>query len=451
MKNVRLLLHAWPLALLLVVAFAGPASARVLADSTLSDGWKLANGLEVRVRHVPGACGVAISLGYRAGKLYEPVGRAGIASLLAELENSSPAGDIPERSREEMGSLRPLGWGVQTNDHLVVITEIAAVSRFPGVLRQVATRMRDVRPTQADLDRARAVVRADFGQRQFGRPELTLYYRARDLALGLPDDQLLRRAAAGELDGLTLKEATSLLGTLYVPSNACLAITGNLENVDVRTLVEREFGSIPGGSAQPEKASPVLKPFDRVMGFADLVRPVGVLGLIAPALEDSLHPAFYLAMLVSGPFISNKLGHPAPPLSRRFQYSLLDEPDLVRFYPDPGPQDRETKPIHEQMAYLVDQLSEAQLQREALESVRNNVSWLIGGAIPKSVKEQMGHQPGALGTLATGMASRALWKGDAFWDTYLQRFENTTLGHSVFANWMVAPEHQGVLLLVPKP
>lgn len=451
MTSPRFLRHAWMFALLLAASVPGRAFAEVLPDSTVSDGWKLANGLEVRVRHVPGAVGVSISVGYRAGKLYEPARREGLAALLAELINSAPAGEVPERSREEMNSLRPFGWGVQTNDHVVVITENAAVPQFPGVLRQVATRMRGVRPTKADLDAALAVVRADLGARRFGRPDLALYYRSRDLAFGSTDEQILHRAAGRDLDGLTVDEAVAELRRLYVPANACLSIAGNLENIDVRAIVEHEFGAIAGGTAQPELPSPSLTPFERALSFAGLGRPISAMGIIAPAVEDTLHPSFYLGMVLCGPFISSKLGAPLSPLTRRFQYSLFDEPDLVRFYLEPAAGDREPATVRAQFESLVDQLAEAVLERDAFESVRRSLVWLLGGDLLPSVREQMKRQPAALGTLSSGMATRALWKGDEFWSVYRKRFETTTVGHSAFRPWLTDPKHQGVLLLLPKP
>jgi len=60
-----------------LAAVAAPAHAGMLADSTVTDAWRLPNGLEVRTRQVPGAVGVAVTLAFRAGSGYEPAGREG--------------------------------------------------------------------------------------------------------------------------------------------------------------------------------------------------------------------------------------------------------------------------------------------------------------------------------------------------------------------------------------
>ena len=94
------------LAVLLLASFPGSVRAIALPDSTAAESWRLANGLEVRVRYVPGAVGVATTMAYRAGSAYEPAAREGLANLLAEIQFTAAAGDVPERTREEMDSLR---------------------------------------------------------------------------------------------------------------------------------------------------------------------------------------------------------------------------------------------------------------------------------------------------------------------------------------------------------
>lgn len=451
MSSPRFLRRALTFALPLLMLFARPATAGLMADSTMFDRWTLANGLEVRARHVPGASGVAIVVAYRAGTAYEPVGREGMSQLLAELQFHAAAGDIPERTREEMNSLRPLGWGVQVNDRLVTLTEIAAPDRYVGVLHQVASRMRAVKPTAEDLVQASNDVRSDLGQRHFGRADLALYYRVRELARGANDEQLVRLSSGSGLKAVTPKEVAAELQKLYVPANASLAIAGDFGEVNVRALVEREFGSIPGGAPQPEAPATALHAGLRATSFPGIELPVGVLGVIAPAIEDSLHPAFYLSMVITGPGFTNALGRPAAPLTSRFQYSIYDEPDLVRFYPSLPPRETQPAALGTQLSAVLNTLAESTLERDVFEKVRRSVVWLLGGDMTKSVLDQMHKQPGALGTLANGMASRALWKGDDFWDEYRTRFMTTNRGHSTFYNWLNDPQHHAGLLFTPKP
>jgi len=433
-----------------MLAMATLARAEMLPDSTATDAWRLSNGLEVRVHHVPRAAGVAIVVAYRAGSAYEPAGAEGLSELLAQLQFTGPAGDIPARTREEMDSLRPLGWGLRTNAQLVVMTEIASSDHFPGVLRQVATRMKGVGVTDADLKASLATVRRDLATRGFGRPELGLYYRVRDLAHGLDDAAILHRSSGHGLDGATLKVVSARLHAMYVPANASLGLAGDFSQIDVRALVEQEFGSIPGGTAQAEVAARPLRPGTRSALWPGLEHPLGVVGIFAPALEDSLHPAFFLGALLMGGWFRDQMGPPRAPLVSRFQYSLLDEPDLLRLYPTPSEQETDAGALSAVVNRGLDQVSGINASREQIEAMRFNVDWLLGGLIPPGVLQQCHTQTGALGTLASSMATRALWHGDGFWDAYRARFEHTLLGHNAFTEWMQSPAHQIALLFRAK-
>src|SRR5438093_1542124 len=202
-------------ALALSVTLALPRAARAetgpvtLPDSTVCESWLLPNGLGVTTRHVPRTSAVSITVAYRIGNAGDPTGREGLARLLAEAAFTAAAGEIPERTRDEMESLRPLGWNLEVGTRSTLLTEIASPAQLPVALRP--------------------------GLRQITR--------------------------------------------------------------------------------------------------SDLASPLGVVGIIAPALTDTAHPEFYLNALVIGSLCKDQWDPPAPPLTTRFKYSALDDPDLVRIYP----------------------------------------------------------------------------------------------------------------------
>jgi hypothetical protein len=426
------------------------AAAEMLPDTTTLEGWRLANGLEVRVRNVSGATGISIATAYRAGTLYDTPGHEGMADLLTELQFMCAAGDVPERNREEMDSLRPLGWTMRTTPHVAVFMEVASLQQFPGVLRQVAARMRGVTVTEATLGAAVIEVKRDLGSRFLGRPELTLYHYPRALALGLSDEAILARGSGRAFAGLTPKDATALLHEAFVPANACLALVGDLSKVDVHALVEREFGGIPAGTARADASDKPLAGARRSVTRVGLGGSLGVVGVIAPALDDSLHPSFYLASLFAGAFMSEVAGKPTPPLRARFQYSILDEPDLARLYPDVDPQETNAVAVAMSFNQSLELLSSQMIGKDLMNTVRTGVDWILGGPLPPGLLGQARIQPGSLAPLAGGMATRAIWRGDDFWDRYRLAFETTPLAPSIFFAWMASTEHQSVLLLTPR-
>lgn len=437
-------------ALGLLLGFLRPATAVVLPDSTAADGWRLANGLEVRIRHIPGAAGVVITTGYRSGLLDDPAGREGLAELLTELQYFSATGEIPERTREEMESLRPLGWKTSTTPRLTLLTEVATMQQFPGVIRQVATRMRGVTVTPAGLAAAVATVRREMGSRTFGHPEQGLYWRSHALATGVSDEALLARASGRGLGGVKLEEASSLLRERFVPANGCLALAGDFTNMNVRALIEEEFGAIPAGSARATATGKPLRGGERSSAWPGLARPLGVLGIVAPALDDSLHPRFYLAGLIMGLELRRKAGAPAAPLNARFQFSTYEEPEMLRLYPDLAADQATPAALRTAMDDLTESLGRQIVSMESLNGVKRAWDWLLGGPLPQGVRSQAARAPGMLTPLTTGMVSRALWRGDEFWERYRLAFEQSAASPAVFFNWVLDPEHQVRLVLTPK-
>jgi hypothetical protein len=435
---------------MLLLAAAAPAHAGMLPDSTVTDAWRLGNGLEVRTRQIPGAKGVSVTLAFRAGSGYEPAGQEGLSELLAELEFMGAAGDVPERTRAEMASLRPLGWESRPGLRLVRFTEIATVAQLPGVLQQFAARLAGVTVTDAALKQTLALVRRDAGARLFGDPADVLYWRALALAQGLSDEQILRRAGMPGLNKLTARDTGPLLRAWYQPGNASLALAGDLAGTDVHALVGALFGKLAGGSALPDTVELHFHAVKRSDPWKALSAPVGVVAANGLALSDSLHPGFFLGMLVTGAGFNTSWGKPTAPLNARFQYSLLDEPELLRFYPpvraDATDPDLLAGAVYEQLMVVGGQMVTASM----MDRLRKSVRWLIGGELPSDILSRMRSDAGSMGTLSNGMATRALWKGDLFWADYLARFDRLALGHSNFYDWISDKQHQVLLLLTPQ-
>jgi len=310
----------FPLAILALGALAagsGPTPAAradigplALADSTVFASFQLANGLRVVTRDVPGCRYVDVTVAYPSGRSDEPPGREGLSALLAELEFHGATAEAPERSDEEMAELRPAGWDVVVSPHVTRFSEIAPENLLPGLLHGAADRMRGVTVTPAALKRAIAAVRADLDTAYRLSVGRALHVAARLSGEGGGDSRLAREATARGLESLGVQDVQRHLRATFVPANAVLAVAGDLRKVPLRALIQNEFGPIPAGSpARAVPASP-LDSATRALRRAETPRSVGVVGLIAPALQDSLHPAFYMQLVLAG-------GHCAKDWARR--------------------------------------------------------------------------------------------------------------------------------------
>jgi hypothetical protein len=445
------------LALLALAPLAAPSPAGAdaqpdtLVDSTWVDRWQLRNGLDVSVRHVPDGRTVAVVVAYRVGRNQDPVGRDGMADLLAELLLTAPAGDIPERSREELAELRSRGWNLQVTPRFSLISELVPTDRFPGLLRQMATRMRGVTVTDTVLARALRVTTRDLGSRYLGSTEMILVSRLRDQAAGVDDETLVRRAAGRALQKMTAEEAGERLRRLYVPANASLGIAGNLAGVDVRTLVRSLFEDIPAGTALREPPPPPLKAGGRTVTRAGLEQALGIAGVIAPALTDSLHPEFYLHALFIGRFCEQRWGAAPAPLPGRFRYPILADPDLVQFFPPVEPFEVEADELGAQLQGAVEALGSTIVDPAIFEELRVNHAWILGGAMTPPLRQRVREHPGTLHTLATTLAVRALWGSEEFWARYRGRFLDSRIaGGDRWAEHFTTPERIVRLLVTPK-
>ena len=446
------------LALATVAALVGlaPVAARAgaptdtLSDGTRAERWTLKNGLQVTVRNIPGCTGVAVVTAYRVGQNQDPPGHSGMADLLGEVQFTAATDGAPERSRAEMEGLRPLGWNTQVTPRFTLLSEIASAAQFPGALRQVADRMRGVTVTDSTLDRARRTVMRDQGRSYADPRELSLSAELRELAQGVDDQVVLDRLAGRTLGDLEPQDVRERLHRLYVPANAVLALAGDLSGVDVHALVGQLFEPIPGGVASPEPAEPPLKAVSRAVRRPDLRRPLGAVGIIAPAITDSLHPDFYLNALLIGKYCEQQWGPAPEPLATRFRYPLLADARLAQFFPPADPGETDPDQLGVAMQQAIEKLAVSIVDKETFDEQRINNQWIFGGPMTPSLMKRIRVHAGTLHTLASTMAVRALWGDEGFWARYLKRFMNPhiTTGDK-WADYFQSPDHIVRLLLTP--
>ena len=254
------------------------------------DRWTLPNGLEVVTRDVPGTRAISITWGYHFGLDHDPADEPGLASLLAEVAFTAPAGDTPGRTRDEMESLRPQGWSLRVTRRQTLFNETATTAQFPGVLHQIAGRMRGVTVTDAELRGSLATVRRTLGERYFGAPDQMLYWQVREYARGLDKGGIVALAAAKGLDRETPASLQQAIARAYVPANGVLVLAGDLSSLDLRAIIASEFGALPAGERLPAPPAGRLDSVTVVLERPEVKTPMGVLGLVAPGAHGHAPP-----------------------------------------------------------------------------------------------------------------------------------------------------------------
>jgi predicted Zn-dependent peptidase len=412
------------------------AAAELLADSTTFETYTLANGLRVAARHVPASDKVAIAVAYAFGSADDAPESEGLRALLAELAFTAPAGGAPGRTRSELPSQRPAGWDIVVGQRTTTFIEVATLAQFPGVLRQVAQRMRGVQPVAATLDSARARVRADLDQRWNRGLGAPLYLWARAAAERRPDESVAREASGGSIARLPLRQLEPALARDFVPANAVLSLVGNLSALPVRELLEREMGAIPPGTRRAQPPPAALTGGSRVLPREGIPYAATVIGVIAPALEDTLHPAFYAASLLFATHAGAQWGRPGSAIGTRFRYVLTEDPGLVRVFPPIAPDATDGHAAIEEFVLTVRQGAGSSYPPGTVQGLWRGVDFLLGGPIPPERIGPMRTDGAALATIANGQAFRELTGGEAFWSEYRRRFKQASMSDP--ARWMPA-------------
>jgi len=325
------------------------------------------------------------------------------------------------------------------------------VEQFPGVLHQLAVRMRGVNVTPAGLREALATVRADLDTNYRVAGGRALYYGAREWATGGGEGRIARYASGAGLKGLSVKEVQQRIRREFGPANAVLSIAGNLATVRVRELTMNEFGSIPAGEPRPPNVPARLDSASCVVARPGIPEPAGVIGALAPALADSSHPAFLMRLLVIGGHCNKRWGPPGPPLTSRFQYSVLDDPELVRFYPPVAPTDTLAAALSTELVQTLNEVDAMIIPPSVYHAIWIGVDWLLGGPMPRDIAMRMLADAGALHSLGSGMATRELWGGESFWSEYRRRFRDAIDNpYGDMYDALVTPARQVRMLFVPK-
>jgi zinc protease len=208
--------------------------------------YRLDNGLLLRVHEDDRLPLASVSVWYRVGSKDERPGRTGFAHLFEHLmfegsPNVSPGGF--DRLLEEVGGTNNGSTSPdRTNYWITVPSSALELALFLEADRMAGL---DAVITQGMLDAQRDVVMNERRQSYENRP------------YGLAYETLLRSLyppahpyswpVIGSMDDLgaaSLDDVLAFFDTWYAPSNAILAVAGDVRAAEVRALVERHFGGI---------------------------------------------------------------------------------------------------------------------------------------------------------------------------------------------------------------
>ncbi len=242
------------LCLMAPLAFAqAPASASLKVEH---EKYQLDNGLEV-ILHVDKRLPVvAVNVWYHVGAFHEPEGRSGFAHLFEHMmfQGSAHVGDD-----QHIGMLERLGatdLNGTTNFYRTNYFQSVPTNHLETALWLESDRMGFLLPalTGEKLKTQQEVVKNERRQRietaPYGFAQEKLWQTM------FPQRHPYHGRVIGsmaDLEAATVKDVSDFFTTWYAPSNATLAIAGDIDPAQVKPLVEKYFGSLPGA---PEPKAP---------------------------------------------------------------------------------------------------------------------------------------------------------------------------------------------------
>ena len=212
----------------------------------------LSNGLQVIFHENRSLPIVSVNLWYHVGSKNERPGKTGLAHLFEHLmfegsknHNSSHFEPLQEVGGALNGSTnndRTNYWENVPSNYLELALWLEA-DRMGFLLDALDQRRLDLQRNVVKNER-----RQSYENRPYGSADLTLQ------SLAYPQPHPYHWPVIGfmeDLDSVTLDDAHSFHRRYYAPSNASLTIAGDFDVTIAKTMVERYFGSIPGGPTIP--------------------------------------------------------------------------------------------------------------------------------------------------------------------------------------------------------
>jgi len=209
--------------------------------------YALANGLEVILHRDPSLPKVAVNLWYHVGPANEPAGRSGFAHLFEHLmfEGSKYVGRDFDVLLESAGGTNMNG---TTSFDRTNYFETVPSDQLDLALWLESDRMGYMIDTLTEerLDVQRGVVlnerRQSYENRPYGPSELALYDRF------FPEGHPYHGNVIGkiaDLERATMDDVRAFFAAYYAPSNATLALAGDIDPDAAKRSIERYFGSLP--------------------------------------------------------------------------------------------------------------------------------------------------------------------------------------------------------------
>ncbi|MET0391056.1 MAG: pitrilysin family protein [Polyangiales bacterium] len=278
------------------------AKLRLLAEFPFGEGgqsvtrYALGNGLTMLLLVDRQAPVLSFHTWYRVGSKHEKPGKTGLAHLFEHLMFNEtkhvPRGQLDQLIESAGGETNAATWVDWTHYQ----SELPA-SELPLIVRLESDRMQHLVLRKPQVDSEKEVVA---NERRF-RVDDDIEGQVSELMYATAFKQHpYRWPTIGwmeDIESFTPEDCANFYRTYYAPNNATLVITGDFDEAEVLTLVQKHYGKIP--SARLPRFKPTNEPPQRAERSLELQRPTPAAKLAlayrAPSFRDHDYPALALA------------------------------------------------------------------------------------------------------------------------------------------------------------
>lgn len=213
---------------------------------------QLANGLRVLLHEDHSVPVANVQIWYHVGSKDERKGRSGFAHLFEHIMFKGSANVAPEEHKNFLSSIGGR-YNAGTDFDSTSYYQTIPSNYLERILWMEADRMRSLDVSEENFKSEREVVKEERRQRIENPPFGRLLPVVLDKTYTTHPYRILPIGSMEDLDAATLQDVRDFHSVYYVPNNATMVISGDVDPAQTMRWVEKYFGSIPKGKPVPRE------------------------------------------------------------------------------------------------------------------------------------------------------------------------------------------------------
>lgn len=248
----------------------------------------LKNGLRVIVKEDRRAPTAAQMVWYRIGSMDEVDGASGVAHVLEHMMFKGTPSVGPGEFNKRVAAAGGRDNAFTSRDYTAYFQQVPK-EKLPEMMQLEADRMRHLNVDPKEFAQEIKVVMEERRMRTDDNPQAKLFEQMNAVAF---QAHPYRRPIIGwmnDLENMTAADAKTWYDTWYVPNNAYVVITGDVDHKEVFALAEKYYGGLEGRPlpARKPQTEPAQDGTRRVNVKAPAELPVLIMAYKAPVLRDA--------------------------------------------------------------------------------------------------------------------------------------------------------------------